>query len=75
MSDQKNQISSNPSLGQDLVADVINIVREGRESAYIAVNASAIETYWRVGKRIVQEEQKGQLRAEYGTQLLRILSE
>ena len=74
MSDQKNQISANPSFGKELVADVISIVREGRESAYAAVNASAIETYWRVGKRIVEEEQKGRLRAEYGTQLLQILS-
>ena len=74
MSDQKNQISSDPSFGKDLVEDIINIVREGRESAYAAVNANAIETYWRVGKRIVQEEQNGQLRAEYGTQLIRILS-
>ena len=62
MSDQKNQISANPSFGKELVADVISIVREGRESAYAAVNASAIETYWRVGKRIVEEEQKGRLR-------------
>lgn len=74
MDDQKNQISANPSFGKELVADVISIVREGRESAYAAVNASAIETYWRVGKRIVEEEQKGRLRAEYGTQLLQILS-
>ena len=74
MSDQKNQISSAPSFGKNLIEDVISIVREGRESAYAAVNANATETYWRVGKRIVQEEQNGQLRAEYGTQLIRILS-
>jgi len=70
MDDQKSQISANPFFGKELVADVISIVREGRESAYAAVNANAIETYWRVGKRIVEEEQKGRLRAEYGTQLL-----
>lgn len=74
MSGKKNELSADPSFGKDLLADVIDIVRDGRESAYTAVNANAIETYWRVGKRIVEEEQMGRLRAEYGTRLLRILS-
>jgi hypothetical protein len=32
------------------------------------VNAVMIETYWRIGQRIVEQEQKGKERAEYGTQ-------
>lgn len=33
-----------------------------------------IETYWRVGRRIVEEEQRGKERAEYGEQLINHLS-
>ena len=33
-----------------------------------------IDTYWIVGRRIVLEEQKGELRVEYGTQLLKRLA-
>ena len=33
-----------------------------------------IETYWRIGQRIVEQEQKGKERAEYGTQLIEMLS-
>lgn len=56
------------------VSDIIQIIRDGKDKAYAAVNASMIDTYWNVGRRIVLEEQKGELRAEYGTQLSPILS-
>ena len=56
------------------VSDIIKIIRDGKDKAYTAVNASMIDTYWNVGRRIVLEEQKGELRAEYGTQLLKRLA-
>lgn len=56
------------------VSDIIQIIRDGKDKAYAAVNASMIDTYWNVGRRIVLEEQNGELRAEYGTQLSPILS-
>lgn len=33
-----------------------------------------VQTYWQIGKRIVEEEQHGEARAEYGKQLLKQLS-
>lgn len=57
------------------VSDIIKIILNGREDAYRAVNESMVRTYWAVGKRIVEEEQHGEMRAEYGTQLLKNLSE
>ena len=57
------------------INDVISIVSKGRDDAYKAVNESMVMTYWNIGKRIVEEEQHGELRAEYGTQLLKNLSE
>lgn len=73
--DTKNTIDTPPrTYGNQLVADIIRIIRDGRDKAYKAVNASMIDTYWNVGRRIVLEEQKGELRAEYGTQLLKNLA-
>lgn len=63
-----------PGTDSRLVVDILQIISEGRDRAYAAVNVSMVETYWNVGRRIVQEEQKGGLRAEYGTQLLKGLS-
>ena len=56
------------------ISDVKRIVEEGRRAAYETVSAVMIETYWHIGRRIVEQEQNGQERAEYGTQLIEMLS-
>jgi len=50
------------------------ILAAARAKAYSAVNFAMVEAYWLIGKQIV-EAQEGNERAEYGTQLLRYLSE
>lgn len=70
----KNTIQTTPTSDNQFVSDIIQIIRNGKDKAYAAVNASMIATYWNIGRRIVLEEQKGELRAEYGTQLLKKLS-
>lgn len=70
----KNTIQTTLTSDNQFVSDIIQIIRNGKEKAYAAVNASMIATYWNIGRRIVLEEQKGELRAEYGTQLLKKLS-
>lgn len=57
-----------------LVTDLRSIIEQGKRQAYAAINASMITTYWNVGKRIVEEEQHGEARAEYGKQLLSALA-
>lgn len=56
------------------IGDVKRIVEEGRRAAYETVSSVMIETYWHIGRRIVEQEQNGQERAEYGTQLIEMLS-
>lgn len=53
-----------------LVADIKRIIDKGCQTAYVAVNTIQIQTYWSIGKRIVEEEQHGANRAEYGSRLL-----
>lgn len=55
--------------------DVKGIIIEARQKVYVAINSAVVECYWQVGKCIVEEEQKGEKRAEYGEYLLRKLSE
>jgi len=50
--------------------DVLKILAEGRNKANAAVNFAMVETYWTIGKRIVEQEQRGKERANYGEQLL-----
>ncbi|MFN3665957.1 MAG: YhcG family protein [Sediminibacterium sp.] len=54
--------------------EVSALLEQGRNKAYRSVNAIMVETYWQMGKRIVEEEQKGQNRAGYGDFLITNLS-
>jgi len=47
---------------------------KGRRGSFFAVNTAMTRAYWAIGKRIVEEEQKGNKRAEYGSQLIKNLS-
>lgn len=57
-----------------LFNDVCSIIENGRERAYNAVSQQMIETYWNIGRRIIEEEQKGKERAEYGERIIENLS-
>lgn len=58
-----------------LIKDLHALVEASRDSAYKAVNSAMLDMYWNIGKRIVEEEQKGDQRAEYGKKLLKTLSD
>ena len=57
------------------VNDIKTIIRNGRQAAYSAVSAVMTETYWNIGKRIIEQEQQGKTRAEYGKHLIDMLAE
>lgn len=56
------------------IREIKQIVTEARQKAYSAINSAMVEAYWLMGKRIVEEEQQGKERADYGRQLLKELS-
>lgn len=66
----KKDVSQNTFL-----TDIKSIIEQGRKAAYSSVGSIMIETYWQIGKRIVEEEQQGKGRAGYGEQLIDKLSE
>ena len=63
------------SLSQSLYEQVKGILMETRRQAYHAVNFAMVQAYWQIGRVIVEQEQHGNLRAEYGKAILQSLSE
>lgn len=57
-----------------LCSDAIAIIEAARQTAYKAVNTAMVYSYYELGRRIVEEEQKGASRAKYGDGLIAELS-
>src|SRR3989344_7499063 len=57
-----------------LIKDIGSILEQGRKQAYSAINTILLDTYWKIGKMIIEFEQKGKEKAEYGSELLERLS-
>lgn len=51
-------------------ADIVLLIETARRTAARSVNAVMTATYWLVGRRIIEEEQKGRARAQYGEALM-----
>ena len=64
---------SNASL-TDLSKKISNLLNESRQRVVQAVNHTMVLTYFEIGRMIVEEEQNGKERADYGSQLLSDLS-
>lgn len=62
------------SVEDQFFVDIRSLLHAGREAAYSSVNTVMVKTYWQIGKRIVEHEQQGNTRAEYGEQLIVKLS-
>lgn len=62
-------------LYQPIIADIKGIISVGQQSAYNAANTAMVLTYWHVGRRIVEQDQNGSERAEYGKRLIPILAD
>lgn len=59
---------------EDLYAGIRNILANARQRAYSAVNFAMVESYWLIGQQIVEHEQHGEARADYGKGLLKELA-
>lgn len=60
---------------EPLLYDVKSIIDQGIGQSVHTVHAIACLTYWKIGRRIVEDEQRGESRAQYGRQLLDKLAE
>ncbi len=67
------QISSNEMLNT-LISNIEQTVAIAKEKLATSVNTTITETYWQIGKYIVETEQDGKIKAAYGKKLLTTLS-
>ena len=56
------------------IEELKQIVHSARKMAYSAVNFSQVQQNWLIGQRIVMQEQKGKVRAEYGKHIIELAS-
>ena len=69
---QSTEVSEGDYAG--LLADVVHVIDDARRTAARMVNTAMTATYWLIGRRIVEEEQRGEARADYGEQLVKRLA-
>lgn len=63
-----------PATYAGIQADIVGVVESARQAAARHVNAVMTAAYWLVGRRIVEFEQAGEGRAEYGEALIKRLA-
>jgi len=66
--------STNEIEGDSLYNKVSNHINTARQSVHRSINTAMVKAYWLIGKEIVEEEQNGKERAEYGKEILKVLS-
>jgi len=57
-----------------IIQDIKSIISKARYNAFNAINTEMLKAYYEIGRKIVEEEQKGEKRAEYGEKLIDTLS-
>lgn len=57
-----------------LYGHIKQVIEEARNTVYRTANFAMVQAYWHIGKLIIEEEQSGKQRAEYGGELIKQLS-
>ena len=55
---------------KNLVMQIGSLLAESRKQVFQAVNTTLVSTYWQIGRHIVEYEQGGNAKAQYGAELL-----
>ena len=58
----------------NIYQEIKELLYSAKNRVYQTINTTMTQTYFQIGKRIVEEEQGGETRAEYGKSLLKLLS-
>ena len=69
---ENNEIENNTI--DSLYSKISTILEKARSTAYRAINNTVVLAYWNVGRQIVENEQAGEKRAEYGKAIIKELS-
>jgi predicted nuclease of restriction endonuclease-like (RecB) superfamily len=71
----KKSLKGKPALeSTELISGIIKLLEEARRYSAKTVNSIMTATYWEIGRRIVDNEQKGKSRADYGEMIMKHLA-
>ena len=59
---------------RNIIVEIRNLILKSRENIAREINRELLTTYWNVGRIIVENEQEGFIKAEYGKEILKQLS-
>ena len=62
-------------VSKNIVNEIKLLIQQAQQNAVKAVNQERVLLYWNIGKYIVEEEQLGEQRADYGSFLLKTLAD
>ena len=65
-----NELISKDEITNELVNEIKDLIINARNKVAQQVNETLVDTYWNIGKVIVEKEQSGQIKAEYGKAIL-----
>ncbi|MBQ3673291.1 MAG: hypothetical protein IJQ20_09210 [Paludibacteraceae bacterium] len=71
----KANIQPAQPISEQFVAEIRQIIRQAQQNAVRSVDFCRVQMYWNLGKRILEEEQQGKARAEYGSYLIKNLAQ
>lgn len=66
---------TNKPLNKEFISQIVDLLQSARNKVVKTINQTMVLTYFEIGRMIVEEEQDGKERADYGKQLLKGLSE
>ena len=75
MENETDKLNRNLFETDGLLHTLRELIQDARQKVLRAVDAVQVQTCWEIGRHIVEFEQRGAARAEYGTRLLPILAE
>ncbi len=64
-----------PQTNNTLFSQIAEIIHQAKNQVRQTVNVAMVQSYWQIGRLIVEDEQQGESRAEYGKYVLKDLSE
>ena len=62
------------TLDKNLLNELKSIIQLAKTNVVTVVNTTMVQTYWQIGKMLVEDEQQGKKRAKYGKQQLQHIS-
>ena len=66
----EKELIDKDAISNELAEEIKKLVLDARNKISLEVNRTLIDTYWNIGKIIIEKEQSGKIKAEYGKSIL-----